>query len=686
MNKLSMYAACSVLAALLMTTAAAAADRSPYGGTPVQIPGTIQAENFDEGGEGVAYHDTDPGNNGNTSAIRDTDVDVEFRKHGEWLYDTAAYVGWTRAGEWLEYTVNVQEDGDYRIEAQVASLGEGGLFKVNFDGDRLLGSELVKVDDTDGWNNWRLVAAERTVHLTAGLHVMRLSMEEVGPSGSVANFDWIRLTPSVTTLPGKIEAEQFNGGAESGYHDNDNDNSGGFYRHTAVDIDYFVDPLGTTRAYYVGWTEVGEWLEYSINVPTAGLYEVQARIASLGTGGSFHIEIDGVDKTGPISVPDTGGWRSWAILPKGGISIASGAHKVRVVLDSVGASGGVANFDWFRFLPQDSAEQPYAGAFYGLPLEIPGSIFPVDFDLGGEGVAYHDTDVVNDGGYYRAGGVDIDWAPSYFNDGAYLGWTRAGEWLKYTVNVRDDGIRTFDLEAMVASAGQGGVFHIEMDGVDKTGPIEIFDTGGWRNWRATYRRGIPLAPGTHVMRIVMDSVGPSGSVGNIARLWFTGSSDVNEGPYGFVAPPIPGTIEAEYFDNGDEGVAYHDTDGGNNGGACRTGGVDIDKDGAGCYVGWTRAGEWLNYTVNVQAPDWYLMEARVASEGEGGTFHVTFDGVDKSGPISVPDTGGWQTWTLIGRRVFLDRGQTISTMRISMDSVGLSGSVANIDWIRFTKE
>jgi len=35
-----------------------------FGGVPANVPGLIQAEDFDVGGEGVAYSDTDPGNNG----------------------------------------------------------------------------------------------------------------------------------------------------------------------------------------------------------------------------------------------------------------------------------------------------------------------------------------------------------------------------------------------------------------------------------------------------------------------------------------------------------------------------------------------------------------------------------------------------------------------------------------------
>ena len=97
------------------------------------------------------------------------------------------------------------------------------------------------------------------------------------------------------------------------------------------------------------------------------------------------------------------------------------------------------------------------------------------------------------------------------------------------------------------------------------------------------------------------------------------------------APPIllPGTFQAEDFDNGGEGVAYHDTDATNAGGAYRQAGVDLQAASEGGYdVGWVSAGEWLAYSVNVQAAGSYLLEARVAAPTAGGTFHVEFGGVN----------------------------------------------------------
>ena len=104
-------------AALLLTTSFASlgAEPSPFGGVPGSIPGVIEAENFDEGGEGVAYHDADAGNNG--GFYRQTDVDIDQDRA-----DGAFYVGWIQHGEQLNYTVQVNADGYYFVTARVASL------------------------------------------------------------------------------------------------------------------------------------------------------------------------------------------------------------------------------------------------------------------------------------------------------------------------------------------------------------------------------------------------------------------------------------------------------------------------------------------------------------------------------------------------------------------------------------
>jgi hypothetical protein len=153
--------------------------------------------------------------------------------------------------------------------------------------------------------------------------------------------------------------------------------------------------------------------------------------------------------------------------------------------------------------------------YKGVVRTIPGLIEAEDFDEGGEGVAYHDTDPENRETHqppYRNTGVDLEWretASGHFN----LGWTRPGEWLIYTVDVLEKG--SYTIEMMVACNKPGGTFHLEFNGVDRSGPIVVPDTGGWTVMKPFSKTGVALDAGRFAMKLVMDKGGEKGSIGDI---------------------------------------------------------------------------------------------------------------------------------------------------------------------------
>ena len=142
-----------------------------------------------------------------------------------------------------------------------------------------------------------------------------------------------------------------------------------------------------------------------------------------------------------------------------------------------------------------------------------------------------------------------------------------------------------------------------------------------------------------------------------------------QAPYRMTPFEVPGTIEAEDYDIGGQGIAYSDANASNNGGAYRPAeGVDLENTtdaGSGVNVGWTVPGEWLEYTVDVTAGT-YDVEVRVASAVDGGTLHLEFDGVDKTGPMTFGGTGGWQSWTTV-RVLDVTLGAGVQTMRLAID-------------------
>lgn len=146
--------------------------------------------------------------------------------------------------------------------------------------------------------------------------------------------------------------------------------------------------------------------------------------------------------------------------------------------------------------PPAGAQSPYAGT----AVSLPGRIEVENFDLGGEGVAYHDVTTVNSGNQYRPNeGVDLEGCTE---GGFNIGYVATGEWLEYTVNVTTAG--SYLLSARVANPHGPNRFHVELDGQDITGPIAVLTTGGFQAWQTVSVTTPTLTTGTKVLRIVLD--------------------------------------------------------------------------------------------------------------------------------------------------------------------------------------
>jgi hypothetical protein len=338
---------------------------TPFAGAPVVLPGIIQAEDFDHGGSGVAYHDTTPGNSG--GQYRQTDVDIEVTSDAGGGHN----VGWMAGGEWLRYTVDVAAAGTDTIEVRVAATTAGGTFHVASNGIDLTGP--MTFPATGGWQVWTTVTMQ--VSLTAGPQVWTLTIDGAGPGGVVGNINYIRVSPASggssggstpfsgtpAALPGTIQAEDYDrGGQHVAYFDHSTGNQGGSYRSDDVDIAPAHDVGG---GYTLGWVGAGEWLNYTVQVATAGVYDIEVRVASAAAGGTFRITVDGVDRTGPLTVPSTGGWHTWTTIRRSGVTLASGTQVWRLVMDTNGPStGAVGNINYIRVVSATAAPDPGGGS------------------------------------------------------------------------------------------------------------------------------------------------------------------------------------------------------------------------------------------------------------------------------------------------------------------------------------
>jgi alpha-L-fucosidase len=140
---------------------------------------------------------------------------------------------------------------------------------------------------------------------------------------------------------------------------------------------------------------------------------------------------------------------------------------------------------------------------------------------------------------------------------------------------------------------------------------------------------------------------------------------------------IPGTIEAEDFDNGCPGDAYFDKDENNSGGQYRpNSGVDIEACSTGGYnVGWTFAGEWLAYSVTVNKSATYQITFHIASATDKSKFHLECDGADLTDVIPIPNTGAYQIWDVVKKTVKLEAGEHVLKVMIDGDGLNLDKMV-----------
>lgn len=142
----------------------------------------------------------------------------------------------------------------------------------------------------------------------------------------------------------------------------------------------------------------------------------------------------------------------------------------------------------------------------------------------------------------------------------------------------------------------------------------------------------------------------------------------------FKPQKIPGTVEVEDFDKGCPGDAWYDKDEQNSGGKYRTDqGMDIEVCAAGGYnIGWSNSGEWMAYTLDVDKTGEYKVLIYVATVADAGKLHLEFNGVDKTGTIEVPNTGGYQNWQEVEATVNLEKGTHMMKLMIDNAPSGLN--------------
>jgi hypothetical protein len=162
---------------------------TPYGGTPQSIPGTIVADHYDVGGNNVAFS---YGGTISTCSQRTTGDCIGIAGFGGGQVTTTntvepatqTYVGWTKTGEWINYTVDVTQAGTYAIGAHLSAAMTGAQVTFSFSPSVTTGPLTVPttagfVTGVEAYHVWERLTDMATVTLPAGTTVLTFKIDAV---------------------------------------------------------------------------------------------------------------------------------------------------------------------------------------------------------------------------------------------------------------------------------------------------------------------------------------------------------------------------------------------------------------------------------------------------------------------------------------------------------------------------
>ncbi|WP_246589144.1 PKD domain-containing protein [Methanofollis formosanus] len=444
------------------------------------LPGRIEAEDYDLGGEGIAYHDTEVGNQGN-SDYRSDDVDLEG-------WNGAVTTSYAYPGEWLEYTVDIEEAGRYTAGFSLATPQVGKECVLSVDGTEI---GRVTSPNTGGWGIYRMVETE--VDLPAGVHVLRLifpqgwvntdavTFTKEGPAAPVADFSAnvtsgepslaVQFTSQCTGTPPLTYSWEFGDGGTS----------------TDPNPTHLYAGEGTYSVTLTVSNGAGEDMLVREDLIVVGYQQPVASFTADPTSGEAPLSVQFTDTS--LHATEY----AWTF---GDGETSDEDHPVHVYEDAgtytvtltVTGPGGTDSAEDEIIVTGEGVQTPFKDH------TLPGRIEAEDYDLGGEGVAYHDTEVGNQGNSdYRSDDVDLEG----WNGAVATSYAYPGEWLEYTVDIDEAGRYTAGFSLATPQAGKECVLSVDGTAVRRvTSP----NTGGWGTYR-TVETEVDLPAGTHVLRL-----------------------------------------------------------------------------------------------------------------------------------------------------------------------------------------
>ena len=444
--------------------------RAPYNGV-TELPGTLEAEDFDQGAEGMSYHDSDKQDEGKVNYRSDDGCGVDIVRGND-----SYAIGYTNNGEWLEYTVNVKEAGVYEYDAYVSSGANNSSFNLSLKDDGnlvpLTNNIVIPCLQSNNWDIYSTMHGRLLVPLEAGEHIFRITI-----TGSSCNIDKL------------------------------------VFNH--IDVD---DNINIAVSANPDPAVISENATVQVDAST-----------SAGSIAKVVLYRDDILVTTFTSQP-----YEYSFVPnqKGDFKFSA------VAIDNNGKYSKVADF----VLSVNNKRIPYKGT-----ATLPGMIEAENFDSGGEGFTFHDSDSQDEGNVrYRTDNEGIDIVTG--NNSYALGYTASGEWTEYTVNVTKAGL--YNYEAYVSSGLDGSGFSLALVKNGTLVPlakINVPKTGdnSWDTYKSvmgTFTNEIP--EGQQIIRLTIE-----GGYCNIDKVIFYHTSGINQVNNDDVAAPTYNIMGVKVNDN-----------------------------------------------------------------------------------------------------------------------------------------
>ena len=391
--------------------------RAPYNDTAAQLPGTLSATAYDKGAAGVAF----------SNASR-------------------SLTATTKDGAWMEYTVDVAEEGLYTLDAEIAAAKAGGMFHLaeySFDNLDYL-TDYIEVPSTESNTNFQTLHSLMKMPLTAGRHVLCLNIDKGGFCIKSLTFSRYEENKGLKVSIASLKPATISVGDSTVITVTSTATNS-----TVDNIRLYANDLLLTTMTEAPYTFV-------YYPPVKGTYTLMA-----------------------------------------------------TATDTDGKSKNSAK----RTLKVNASRSPYKS------LSLPGIIEFEDFDKGGEGLTFHDSDTEAQGdANYRTDSEGVDFVKG--NGGNAIGYTAANEWLEYTVNVAKAGI--YNCEATVSSGTTGAAFTLSLNDNGQLTQLATFDIPqtGSSNWdtyaTVSAKLARELPEGQHILRVTV-----TGANGNLDKMLFT---------------------------------------------------------------------------------------------------------------------------------------------------------------------